>query len=281
MTGYESFWDGFPTIAFGRHAKSQDAFTCFHARRGIRRSAGGSSGLDLAEQVRRGLRHLSGVGAPGAGRCPPTDRLGYSVALGGIARSCLEPCSIRLGSGSHQRGSSHCPGTSLRRRRRQNADTYALLAEINAQRGRCRDARIYANQAISQDPNSPLALSATEACQDHIAYSGCHYEGVSAQCGLILMSAEPGSQAPRPLTRYAEDVGPAAHGSRIAFMSKRDGNWDIYLIHSDGSGLKRLTHSASQDGLPTWSPDGQTITRLRRAVPCAVRHRTGRHSGEA
>ena len=42
-------------------------------------------------------------------------------------------------------------------------------------------------------------------------------------------------------------------------MSNRDGNWEIYLVSSDGSGLKRLTHNSSNDGLPTWSPDGRTI----------------------
>jgi TolB protein len=42
-------------------------------------------------------------------------------------------------------------------------------------------------------------------------------------------------------------------------MSNRVGNWEIYVVNSDGSGLKRLTHNASSDGLPTWSPDGQVI----------------------
>jgi Tol biopolymer transport system component len=75
----------------------------------------------------------------------------------------------------------------------------------------------------------------------------------------MLMSAEPGPQTLRPLTAHPEDTAPAAHGIQIAFMSNRDGNWEIYLVNSDGSELKRLTHSPSNDGLPTWSPDGETL----------------------
>jgi tetratricopeptide (TPR) repeat protein len=95
--------------------------------------------------------------------------------------------------------------------------------------------------------------------QARIVYSGCHYDGVSAQCGLMLMSAESGAQTPQPLTAHPEDTAPAAHGSQIAFMSNRDGNWEIYLVNSDGSGIKRLTHNASNDGLPTWAPGGRAI----------------------
>jgi Tol biopolymer transport system component/tetratricopeptide (TPR) repeat protein len=100
---------------------------------------------------------------------------------------------------------------------------------------------------------------AAGAGQAYIVYSGCYYDGVSAQCGLMLMSAEPGPQTLRPLTAHPEDTAPAAHGIQIAFMSNRDGNWEIYLVNSDGSELKRLTHSPSNDGLPTWSPDGETL----------------------
>ena len=42
-------------------------------------------------------------------------------------------------------------------------------------------------------------------------------------------------------------------------MSNRDGNWEIYVVREDGTGLKRLTNNASDDGLPAWSPDGKTI----------------------
>jgi len=42
-------------------------------------------------------------------------------------------------------------------------------------------------------------------------------------------------------------------------MSRRDGNWEVYVMNIDGSGIKRLTDNGNTDGLPIWSPDGQTI----------------------
>jgi tetratricopeptide (TPR) repeat protein len=92
-----------------------------------------------------------------------------------------------------------------------------------------------------------------------IVYSGCLYEGLLVQCGLLAVSAEPDPQTPTPLTTHPEDSAPAVYGSRIAFMSNRDGNWEIYVVNLDGSGLVRLTNNVANDGLPAWSPDGQTI----------------------
>jgi TolB protein len=73
------------------------------------------------------------------------------------------------------------------------------------------------------------------------------------------MSAAPGAHPFKRLTDRSEDTAPAAYGDTIAFMSTRDGNWEIYSMKADGSGLKRLTDNAANDGLPTWSPDGKTL----------------------
>jgi TolB protein len=48
-------------------------------------------------------------------------------------------------------------------------------------------------------------------------------------------------------------------GTRIVFMSARDGNPEIYAINVDGSNLRRLTNHPAGDGTPTWSPNGQQI----------------------
>lgn len=49
---------------------------------------------------------------------------------------------------------------------------------------------------------------------------------------------------------------PTLPAGRIAFQSNRDGNYEIYTINPDGSGLKRLTDSQFSDTTPSWSPDG-------------------------
>src|SRR5512139_1785348 len=46
---------------------------------------------------------------------------------------------------------------------------------------------------------------------------------------------------------------------KIAFVSTRDGNAEIYSIEADGAGLTRLTNNSAFDGEPAWSPDGQRI----------------------
>ncbi len=52
----------------------------------------------------------------------------------------------------------------------------------------------------------------------------------------------------------------AEQDPKIAFISDRDGNEDIYVMNADGSDVTRLTHT---DGhivcCPRWSPDGQRI----------------------
>ena len=48
-------------------------------------------------------------------------------------------------------------------------------------------------------------------------------------------------------------------GTKIAFQSYRDGNWEIYVMNADGSEETRLTHNPDEDTYPNWSPDG---TRL-------------------
>jgi WD40-like Beta Propeller Repeat len=43
---------------------------------------------------------------------------------------------------------------------------------------------------------------------------------------------------------------------RIAFQSNRDGNWEIYVMRADGSGVRRLTDDDAEDGEPSWSANG-------------------------
>ena len=49
-------------------------------------------------------------------------------------------------------------------------------------------------------------------------------------------------------------------GRRIAFVSRRDGEFEIYVMNADGSRQQRLTHHAvpSYSDL-VWSPDGRMI----------------------
>ena len=46
---------------------------------------------------------------------------------------------------------------------------------------------------------------------------------------------------------------------RIAFVSGRDGNREIYTMNSDGSDQRRVTTTSADESDPSWSPDGTRI----------------------
>jgi Tol biopolymer transport system component len=43
-------------------------------------------------------------------------------------------------------------------------------------------------------------------------------------------------------------------GSKIAFFSTRDGNYEIYVMNADGSDPRNLTNNDAFDYDPDWSP---------------------------
>ena len=54
-------------------------------------------------------------------------------------------------------------------------------------------------------------------------------------------------------------AAPAAAPGRLAFASHRDGNYEIYVMQADGSGVTRLTDHDADDLDPAWSPDGRRL----------------------
>ena len=59
----------------------------------------------------------------------------------------------------------------------------------------------------------------------------------------------------------AFDADPAfsPDGRQLAYVSDRDGNFEIYLQNFDGTGLRRLTDHPAHDQFPSFSPDGTEI----------------------
>ena len=49
----------------------------------------------------------------------------------------------------------------------------------------------------------------------------------------------------------------------VAFSSNWDGNYNVYTIRTDGTGLTRLTDDLRGDVEPRWSPDGTQIAFMR------------------
>lgn len=53
--------------------------------------------------------------------------------------------------------------------------------------------------------------------------------------------------------------GQAAEVGTISFISHRTGNFDIYLIDTNGENLQSLTNHPADEYDPTWSPDGRFL----------------------
>jgi Tol biopolymer transport system component len=62
---------------------------------------------------------------------------------------------------------------------------------------------------------------------------------------------------------FATEPSWSPDGRLVAFVSKRDGVSHVYVMHADGTGVRRLTDASAEDSGPTWSPDGRRIAFAR------------------
>ena len=74
-----------------------------------------------------------------------------------------------------------------------------------------------------------------------------------AACERVQPPVGPAALAPAP------PPPPPSGSGRVAFVSNRDGNSEIYVMNADGTGLTRLTNDPAVDAYPAWSPDGNRI----------------------
>lgn len=80
--------------------------------------------------------------------------------------------------------------------------------------------------------------------------------------GLYTISAaEPGTLLPILADSFANYVGGvySPDRTRLAFVSDRFGNYDIFVADADGRGAVRITADPGVDFQPVWAPDGQSL----------------------
>lgn len=76
------------------------------------------------------------------------------------------------------------------------------------------------------------------------------------------------AQSGRPLNTggVAEYPRFSPDGRKIAFVTNRDGNWEIYVMDVEGGNPTRLTTNVYDDAFPSWSPDGSQIAYASKAT---------------
>ena len=89
-----------------------------------------------------------------------------------------------------------------------------------------------------------------------------YVSGEGDKRGIWMMNVD--GSSPTQLTTEQSDTTPevSPDGNLVAFMSRRDGNWEIYTVRLADRQLTRLTENEASDILPTWSPDGEYIAFL-------------------
>lgn len=133
------------------------------------------------------------------------------------------------------------------------------------------DGRYIAMNTITGTPNKRLVIydRITNAAQDlgpgeqpNFAPDGNGIVArtcVGSHCGLFLMGRF--GESKTRLTISADDSMPSWSplGDRIAYASQQGGNWDIWVINTNGTGQVRLTDDPGIDAMPVWLPDGSGI----------------------
>lgn len=62
-----------------------------------------------------------------------------------------------------------------------------------------------------------------------------------------------------------DDIHPvwSPDGKMVAFAANPDGNYDIFVMNSDGTGIARVTSSEDDETYPSWFPDGKSLAFSR------------------
>jgi Tol biopolymer transport system component len=83
-----------------------------------------------------------------------------------------------------------------------------------------------------------------------------------ARAGDVWSSGADGNGS-RRLLRRAYSPAWSPDGSRLAFVSNRSGDEEVYVANADGTRLTRLTRLSVPDLAPAWSPDGKRLVWSR------------------
>ncbi|HEX8492269.1 MAG TPA: hypothetical protein VF658_05470 [Pyrinomonadaceae bacterium] len=77
--------------------------------------------------------------------------------------------------------------------------------------------------------------------------------------GPVLADSAPSRDVELSQATYTLVGNSSCTAARIAFVSNRDGNYEVYTANVDGSNVTRLTNNLAEEDSPSWSPDGTKL----------------------
>lgn len=95
----------------------------------------------------------------------------------------------------------------------------------------------------------------------YLAFAGDRQQADSRGLDIFLLDFKNPGEEKRLTTLRFHDSSPvfSPDGKKIAFIASSDGNAEIYLMNSDGTGLLRLTRSKAEETAPQFSKDGKRL----------------------
>jgi TolB protein len=96
---------------------------------------------------------------------------------------------------------------------------------------------------------------------EKILYAAFTSDSLKWDEGIIFMMNADGSNAHQLTDSTEQSMRPvwSPDGTNILFISKRDGNFELYLMDTLGNNLQRLTNTPVDETFARWSPDGTRI----------------------
>lgn len=111
-----------------------------------------------------------------------------------------------------------------------------------------------------QEPAARPVLAATAPARPNVVtQTGAFVVSASVAGRSQILAFLPGDPQIRQLTEGDwdnRDPSVSPNLDLLAFSSRRDGNWELYLLDLLTGELRRLTETPGFEGNPTWSPDG-------------------------
>jgi Tol biopolymer transport system component len=114
--------------------------------------------------------------------------------------------------------------------------------------------------SIAQDQLFSIAVSASFDEQQEVLQSDASGMVTGYEFEIFVTKANE-THSSKLTDNSANDWFPSLSpdGSKIAFVSDRDGNYEIYIMNIDGTDQTNITNRPGDYGGPVWSPDGTQI----------------------